>query len=449
VAVDPRNRNLLLVANTTGRELLMVRIRATRLQYVRRYSSSIMRGPEGVAVTPSGSHIIASDPYANRLFYFRRDGRLLWVRPVNGAHGLTATKDAIYVTSLYQSQLYRYDLRGRLQATVGRLGWGANEYLWPTSISTAPGGFVVSDSRTGKVAFLTPDLQMRGWFGGNGPGLTLFNMPYAATATGARLVVADTMKSRLIVFRGRHAVSILARTPRPAAAGTRAPITRTGYINGYLESSTVYRLRVAGLGRLAWRPGLGAFSQPRGKLWTKYYFPRKDSLFSSTYPYFTWAVPAASGGQNLTLVGHEQGPNPLVVDAAGRATVISAPLAWERRGRLVDEYGFPVDLQAELGAAAARFQRHDELLLKGEAPLAAMNLAYAPDMDAASYVALVRKTFRTLPGKRFLQATLGNPSPAALAVARARYFAAVARQSTVELQEVFLVNLIARAAALL
>ena len=102
------------------------------------------------------------------------------------------------------------------------------------------------------------------------------------------------------------------------------------------------------------------------------------------------------------------------------------------------------DLQAALSGAVGQFRTQDQLLRAGFSPLDSVRMAYWPELDPFSFAAQLSAMFRSQPGKRFLEMFNADPSPAGLQAARAAFFAALPGRRYIDLQEVFLVNMLTR-----
>jgi len=101
VAVEEAS-GLIYIANYFSANVLVMRLRDGRLEWVRTISSPDMRCPEGVAIAPDGKQIAVADYYANALFLFTAEGKQLWRCRIDLCHGVTwdAASNTILATGL-------------------------------------------------------------------------------------------------------------------------------------------------------------------------------------------------------------------------------------------------------------------------------------------------------------------------------------------------------------
>jgi hypothetical protein len=442
VCADP-NSGHILVANYNGHDVLEMVPEGGRLKLVNRYTHPDMHSPETVCLTQDGTRFAVADYDGDAVFFFARGGKMLWRREARLAHGLCIVGEVVYATSLRDRTLLKFDTAGNLLAKAGKLGWGDNKYLWPVGMAAAGDDIVVCDAHTGKISFLTPSLAVTKWFGGNGPRFDLFNMPFCACVHDGKMLVGDAFKHRILVIEQGTCTAALSHDPVPEGRPAAPP--RDKHYLAYVNQASDTRVTIPGLTASSWHDAYAGYvrADTAGQL----YYPRWGTLFApagSIQPYFCWSTYRTRHGSPLLLLGHSQGVFALVVDQDGRATPVAGGYLWPEAGELVDNYGAARDLDGLLDVALRRFRRQDTLLRHGTDPLEAVRLAYWPSEDGAGFAARVRHVFVTRPGKRFFAAFERDQTPEGLREARDAFRQALAREGEVELQEIFLVNMLTR-----
>ena len=165
-----------------------------------------MISPENVATNSDGTRIAVADYDGNALFLFDNNGVLLWKRNVGLAHGVAMDDKYVYVTSLQDRTITKYDLKGNQLVSKGKLGAiGTDAYMWPTSLYIYKNQILLADAHAGRVFTLDKDLNYISSIGGNSPSPDAFNFPYCVTVAAGKIYVGDTYNKRIlkIDFGGR------------------------------------------------------------------------------------------------------------------------------------------------------------------------------------------------------------------------------------------------------
>ncbi|MBV9752136.1 MAG: beta-propeller fold lactonase family protein [Hyphomicrobiales bacterium] len=189
------------LANYLGNDVLVLQIASDRksLSLASRITTPETRSPENIALSADGRFIAIANYDGNSVQLFdRHTDALLWSARLANAHGVVFYCDSLVATGLGRSTVVRYGLDGRVRAQEGSVGWGGDQYLWPTGVGTDGQHIFVSDAHTGKIRTLGSDLCEIATVGANGSGIGLFNMPYGITPTESGAWIADTFKQRLL-----------------------------------------------------------------------------------------------------------------------------------------------------------------------------------------------------------------------------------------------------------
>jgi hypothetical protein len=431
---------LVFVANYNGHDVLEMRRVKDCLELVRHYTHPEMRSPENVAVSADGLLVGVADYDGDRLLVFRRDGSLAWSHPAGQAHGVAFGPDFVVVSSLRDRLMRKLDLSGNLLCQAGAPGWGDNRYLWPTCVAFHAGRVHVSDAHTGKISVLDDALHTLDWFGGNGPGAGLLNMPYGIAGGAGRLLVCDTFGDRVLELdNDSRCTRILARRtqPLPWEGGPAAGgVTR----RGYTETTPSCRVATPAAVQGAWHASYFGYTTS-GARHTRYLrFPSFGSLFNEEiYPYFCWCQTAVVADRSFLLLGHSQGTHVLVMDELGRCRVVDArECLWQRDGILYTSAGAALDPVRLVAEALRAFAEHDRLRQLGVDYVDALQRAYWPALSRADFMGRLESSFTTEPGRAFWTRWRQAGSPDDRQAAARDFDAAVARERTVCLQEIFL-----------
>lgn len=195
--------DLLYIANYRGHNIIVCSLNNNgeeiSIQIKNEISPNGMMSPENIDVK---NGVIAAADY---------DGNALWILAVNGelinkvdvklAHGVAMNKDSIFVTSLADRKLFKYNYNGELLAEKGQEAFeGEYAFMWPTGLSVLNDNLVLADAHTGRISFYDFNLNYITSYGGLGPSDNAFNFPYCATAINDCLYVADTFNKRVVVL---------------------------------------------------------------------------------------------------------------------------------------------------------------------------------------------------------------------------------------------------------
>lgn len=191
----------LYIANYGGHDVLQVTFDpiSNQIQLVNRFTHSQMVSPENVSVTPDGKYVAVADYDGNMAFLFDQSGNIVWSYVVPFAHGITIVGDYVYATSLGDKAIYKLELStGALVLKNGSVGWGENNYIWPTDILEHNGQLLVVDAHQGTITTINTDLVQVARNGANALASTCFNLPYGLAICGNSLFMADTYNYRIV-----------------------------------------------------------------------------------------------------------------------------------------------------------------------------------------------------------------------------------------------------------
>jgi hypothetical protein len=429
---------LIYVANYTGHDVLVYRRQQDGLHFVDRWAPAGMQSPENVACSPDGRWVAVADYDGNRLWVFQ-DGRLAWSRPIARAHGVACGPDFVVVSSLEERTLYRFDFQGRLQERRGLLGWGPDRYLWPTCLQVVGQSIYVSDAHTGKISILDFSLRCREWFGGNGPALGLFNMPYGLASQAGDLLLCDTFNNRLVLVDAARRCQLLV-TPQPCPTRWHNPEICWHFRRGYENQEVFAEQSYPGLARRIWFASYGqlASAAPSGPRYL--IFPETGSLFNpGGFPYFCWCLRREYSGESWLLLGHSQGTHVWIVDYRGRCfrRAVTQPL-WLVEGQLRTGAGVPVDPSPWIAEAVQAFQKYQLLLASGTEPLEALRQVFWPGWTPAAFHRQLDQTFVTPAGQAFWRAWRQAATAQQRRQALAQFDASLENQEQVLLAELWL-----------
>lgn len=447
-------QDLVLVSNMSGHDVFEFRYddTANTLRIVRRYSTAAMREPKGVALSADGRFVAVGDYEANRLWVFHRDGSLAWERPVPLAHGVDYTPDGLVVTSIGERSIHLYDATGKRIARNGRLGWGKDGYLWPTSVCWDRDRLLVSDAHTGNVKILDRSLNEVQSHGGNGPGSGLLNMPYGIAARDNTIVICDSYKDRLLVLdRDLRVQRIIAsRLDRLEWHKSLTPIQQ---FKGYVNVTQPVRFAVPGLPVTLGYPAYSGFRRTDEADSPMIHMPTIGSLFNRRgYPYFVWATSLSHQNKEFTVFGHSQVTtnNNLrliwVVDIDGRCIPVEVDQQlWLVEGRCYTNEGKPFSLLPSVAQAVDRLAAFDRQRTDGDDNiLDLLHRTFWPTLSLANFQALLNSNFISEPGKQFWERWLAAKTDRKKQDAAKAFDDALESdpQASLWLQEIFLRNML-------
>ncbi|AIL12283.1 hypothetical protein IM40_00130 [Candidatus Paracaedimonas acanthamoebae] len=245
-----KKNNTLYIANYLGKDVLLFRFdKDFNLIFVKQYKDNELVGPENIDVSKDGKFFVVADYDNSSALMFNEKGKI-WARPVGRAHGITLSKDenTIYVSGLIPPKIYKFDLNGTLLKEHGQDGWKQDGYLWPTSINVYHDKISISDARTGKITNISPSLEALNSIGGNGLGISLFNMPYGIEYTSEGLLyVTDTFKGRILKIDPTQEIILEifeAQSPNKQNQELIKKQPQASWINGYPPLGIKYNFDV-------------------------------------------------------------------------------------------------------------------------------------------------------------------------------------------------------------
>jgi hypothetical protein len=410
---------VLYVADGAGRDVLELGIAGDTLTLMRRITNDAMQDAENVAAQPDGS-VVVTDQAAGAVLMFQPDGALLWSLKLTGAHGLTSSGGRLYVSSLADGTIREIDRRGRQVRSAGRLGVSSGRYVWPVGLATDDGRILVTDAHTGHITVLSNDLQFLGRAGGDGPGLDVFNFPFATLPVTGGYLVVDTFKVRLVrtdrSWTVREQVALGPLVPvgreKPLVAGSDAhPHTYATLPGVDVVAALGLRPPVTFVGALNGLDHLGRDGQLT-------HLDVIDPQFGSTS--MTWAQAA---GQYIVVGSSQRRALEVVDPATGMFTFVDVgPDSWWRSGALMLASNLRRALDDVIAPAVAAFARARQLLAQGAARKDAFNQALAAgrprnwvqDLSGSGSSAAAQEFLRSPMGpddaRRYFDASLSQPT---------------------------------------
>jgi lactonase family protein with 7-bladed beta-propeller len=201
----------LFVANYSANNLLVFKYapKAETVSLDSVVSSEHIKSPENIHVSDDGNYLVAANYEGNGVVAFKKDAQKnwseIWFAQIRRAHGVSIVKNKVFATGLEERKLYELDLEhGSVLRSIGGIGWdpAAPTFLWPTSVQpVGEDRVILSDAHTGFISiFSTSSLENEGFFGGNGPTLHFFNMPYAAISKHGKIAVLSTFQGRITIL---------------------------------------------------------------------------------------------------------------------------------------------------------------------------------------------------------------------------------------------------------
>lgn len=221
-----KENDLLYVANYLGKNVLLFKLLEKipedtsihrnfgifDLQLVEEITDGMV-GPENLDITNNGKYLTVADQDGSSILLFKYiDGKhiKLWSTTVDLAHGISFSPDenSIIAAGLSPAKIYKFDIESNLIKSIGSIGWGKDNYQWPTSISRYIKNLVISDPHHGKITIIDSDLNTIKCFGGNGISLDLFNMPYGIEYdhNDEKFYIADTFKKRILILNSEFEI---------------------------------------------------------------------------------------------------------------------------------------------------------------------------------------------------------------------------------------------------
>jgi hypothetical protein len=424
---------LIFIANDAGHDVLVMGRSGNMLMVVQRIVHEGMQSPANVALSADGQLLAVADHDGGRLWMFRRDGALEWSRELPKAHGVAFGPDFVVATGLEARVIRKYDLAGNVLASAGSFGFGEGKYLCPTGVFVRGDRILVSDAHTGKITVLDHSLKVQDWFGGNGPGAGLFNMPHGIHGRPGELAVCDTFKNRILLLNdAREVTRILGQGSEPLP--WNVPVPHDRYRGGCANVSEAVFVRLPRLPEELWFPGYGVYwFGPRSKP-KCVAFPQIGDGVNA--PHVCWITTASFHEQKFILLGHSQRPWIWIVDHRGRCFyAFSEQYLWVVDGVLRTDSGEVFDPTPLVDQAAERFATYDLWVGEGRNPLFLARLLIGGDEQR------VAASFVTPAGKQFWEKWRAASTPEEKQAAAREFDAALAREKDcIYLQEYFLRN---------
>ncbi len=191
--------NLLYIANYHGHNILVCSMEDDlTCEVVNVIATESMVSPENLYINKDGI-IAVADYDGNLLFLFDKNGELLWSKDIKLAHGVAMSDRYVYVTSLYDRTISKFDLNGNLIKKIGELGYeGKDKFMWPVSLDYFNNRLLITDAHTGRLYLYDDDLNYISSIGGNGASNNTFNFPYSANFINNSIYVTDVFNSRIV-----------------------------------------------------------------------------------------------------------------------------------------------------------------------------------------------------------------------------------------------------------
>jgi DNA-binding beta-propeller fold protein YncE len=196
VYFDPGSK-LLFIANYKRRDVLKVKLKGDPIygEIIGRIAHPRMLGPENVHAL--NDFVAVADYDASAILMFDRTDRLVWLYPLELAHGVHVTDRAVYATGLGSTKLVKLDLRGK------QIAAGGKNLIYPTHLAkNADGNITIIDANRGELVTVDQSLNLVSQFGSNGPSSEQFHRPYGFAHLNGQIAVADSYKSRVVILNG-------------------------------------------------------------------------------------------------------------------------------------------------------------------------------------------------------------------------------------------------------
>lgn len=305
--------NLLYVANYTGGDVLVLAWAARdRLILRRRIAGFGLVGPEDVA--PWNGGVVVADFDGDAVIAFDANGYALWSVELRSAHGVSVDAGRVYATGLYDRILVEITATGRIARKTGGIGYGANRFLWPTAVTAfGDGRIVVNDAHTGLITVYDRGFRGIGAIGGNGPGVDLFNYPYALARRDGGVAVADTYGARLVLldaqWAARAQIALAAPLPEGTSAAPLVGDPRRPYVYPQLAAEDVACV-LPGVRAVGGYNALNVMGRRRRPA-----YELDVGQPGIGYLYATWAQATPVGGRaDVVLLGTPQQPGAWLID---------------------------------------------------------------------------------------------------------------------------------------
>jgi hypothetical protein len=195
----------ILIASYLGNSVLRARVdlAAAKLTIEGEIGDADTISPENVSSEGATIAVANYDGGSIQIFDRNAEHKARCTVPLKQAHGVVAIGPFVIATSLLDRTVVKIDLAScAILGKTGSEGWGAGQFLWPTSIGRWDDGRIaVTDAHTGLLSiFDASTLAFERRFGGNGPGENGLNMPYGFDASGPDALMLSTFGQRILIF---------------------------------------------------------------------------------------------------------------------------------------------------------------------------------------------------------------------------------------------------------
>lgn len=415
----PDNKRLYL-ANYLGKDILVLKFdEQDQLSLVKRYVDEELIGPENIDVIEKGKLFVVSDFDSSKVILFNESGKI-WSHKIGNAHGISFSKDKkfIYASGLSPAKLYKFDLQGNLINKIGKPDWWKDGYLWPTSVAVSDKNIIVSDAHTGKITFVDESLNFQKSIGGNGLGITLFNMPYGIIVNDNFLFVTDTFKGRILkidpeknkiisIYKSdnffdsqSNALNDKFNKDPQWVSRSQEPLGLTYKERTNLAQKVRIDFNKFGLNVL-WNPSYNGLNH--NQLITLS-LDRSIGFFSGSMYYWTLAKNFEYNGYPCTIIGSPEVQEWLFLYKGIVYPIRIGMDFWIGDNSLISSRGQVLSFETLAEIGTSKIESYIELLKNGEKPLDAMaNLLEIPDLllEIPDLASKLPSIFVSKKGKKF------------------------------------------------
>ncbi|WP_458411722.1 hypothetical protein ACNQFZ_12735 [Schinkia sp. CFF1] len=414
----------LFVANYNGHNVveLDVNLKKKQLDIRKVLKAPEMVSPENVAVSEDGSHIAIADYDGNKVFLFNSNGEIEWSTDVKQAHGIAIDESNVYATSLTDRKLVKIDLKGTITKEVGGIGWNENEYLWPTAISSTKNYLLITDAHTGKLTFLTKDLEYVGAIGGNGPGIDAFNYPYTAIFKSGNILLTDSFKARILEIDANANIVKQYNLGPFELKVKNAPLLKGDQHNPYTFHNNVFtQIPVEFMNpyynhSLKLASGFNSIDvvTNNGELVSQMEidYPESPSYIGKNYWYVTWLKNITFNNNRYYVVGSPQHRTFIIYDVTNNIFSIKTLTnglydlwVFNDQVYLGSDKGF--QLESVIEDQIPLFNKFNKEVKSGISRLDAYNHVFYPEMSKDQFMIWLKKMIPTTVGEQWLE-KVGN-----------------------------------------
>ncbi len=391
--------NLLYVANYRGHDILIFDYNqdSNSLSLKQRITDDKLQSPENVVVNSLGE-IIVADYDSSKIFKFDHKGNFIWRTQISQTHGVTILGENIYTTSLTDRIVVKLDYNGHILKKQGSLGIKYDQYQWPVSIMSIDNNkLVVTDAHTGRLTILNENLEVLDTFGGNGPGVDLFNYPYAFLQVDDGYLIADTLKARIVKLSKSWKIEYQLVTGDKFPQGINQPIIhgteKTPYSYPQLYAIDILNTLGIDLHYSDSKP-IGGFNSidfiDQDGLISKELEiddPKIPYFFGKNFWYMTGAKLIQVNNYNLILTVSPQQKLALLIDIeTGLWNYVDFPVAtWLINNEFVTNYQSEIDLNKIISPSINKFQQTERLILKGISPSESYRMVFAKNIKQENF----------------------------------------------------------------